>query len=110
MIEASLQARGRDPADKPENFDEWNVRNLGERLTEIFMRPYNFKVWAIPATKVPICTVFDTPLPYHTTGLTTRFPLILDERDVAWRASCCPQRQAAYVQRGSQQGRWTLGT
>lgn len=52
LIEASLQARGRDPADKPKNFDDWNVRNLGEYLTEIFMRPYNFKVWAIPTTKV----------------------------------------------------------
>ncbi|KAG8404823.1 hypothetical protein J3459_016637 [Metarhizium acridum] len=50
IIEAALQARGRDPADKPKNFDEWNVRNLGERLTEIFMRPYNFKVWAVPTT------------------------------------------------------------
>ncbi|OAA47190.1 UDP-galactopyranose mutase [Beauveria brongniartii RCEF 3172] len=52
LIEASLQARGRDPADKPKNFDEWNVRNLGEYLSEIFMRPYNFKVWAIPTTKM----------------------------------------------------------
>ncbi|KAM3511817.1 hypothetical protein MY11210_004508 [Beauveria gryllotalpidicola] len=52
LIEASLQARGRDPADKPNNFDEWNVRNLGEYLTEISMRPYNFKVWAVPTTKM----------------------------------------------------------
>ncbi|KAK8920225.1 hypothetical protein VCV18_007526 [Metarhizium anisopliae] len=50
IIEAALQARGRDPADKPKNFDEWNIRNLGQRLTDIFMRPYNFKVWAVPTT------------------------------------------------------------
>ncbi|KAJ3480460.1 hypothetical protein NLG97_g8066 [Lecanicillium saksenae] len=49
-IEASLRARGRDPADKPKNFDEWNLRNIGEYVTENFMRPYNFKVWAIPTT------------------------------------------------------------
>lgn len=54
VIEASLQARGRDPSDKPKNFDEWNIRNLGERLTEIFMRPYNFKVWAVPTTMVKL--------------------------------------------------------
>ncbi|KAM3523743.1 hypothetical protein NHJ13051_004931 [Beauveria bassiana] len=34
LIEASLQARGRDPADKPKNFDEWNMNAtwLGERV------------------------------------------------------------------------------
>lgn len=52
LIDAALDARVRDPSDKPKNFDEWNVRNVGERLTEIFMRPYNFKVWAVPTTKV----------------------------------------------------------
>ncbi|KAJ3207348.1 hypothetical protein HDU67_007528 [Dinochytrium kinnereticum] len=31
----------------PKNFDEWIVRNMGEGLAELFMRPYNFKVWAI---------------------------------------------------------------
>jgi UDP-galactopyranose mutase len=44
----------RSPSDKPANFDEWNIRNVGERLNEIFMRPYNFKVWAVPTTKVCI--------------------------------------------------------
>ncbi|KAJ4421746.1 hypothetical protein N0V82_003590 [Gnomoniopsis sp. IMI 355080] len=52
LIDAALEARTRDPTDKPKNFDEWNVRNVGERLTEIFMRPYNFKVWAVPTTKM----------------------------------------------------------
>jgi UDP-galactopyranose mutase len=52
LIEAAIQARARSPSDKPANFDEWNIRNVGERLNEIFMRPYNFKVWAVPTTKV----------------------------------------------------------
>jgi protoporphyrinogen oxidase len=52
LIDAALKARVRSPQDKPSNFDEWNIRNVGERLTEIFMRPYNFKVWAVPTTKV----------------------------------------------------------
>ncbi|KAK7737038.1 hypothetical protein SLS53_006795 [Cytospora paraplurivora] len=51
LIDAALDARGREPSDKPKDFDEWNVRNVGLRLTEIFMRPYNFKVWAVPTTK-----------------------------------------------------------
>ena len=34
--------------DKPVNFDEWILRVMGEGIANIFMRPYNFKVWAIP--------------------------------------------------------------
>nr|RBQ88785.1 hypothetical protein FVER53263_11136 [Fusarium verticillioides] len=52
LIDAVIQARARSPSDKPANFDEWNIRNVGERLNEIFMRPYNFKVWAVPTTKM----------------------------------------------------------
>ena len=35
---------------KPTNFDEWIVRVMGEGIANIFMRPYNFKVWAFPTT------------------------------------------------------------
>lgn len=52
LIDAAIEARARSPADKPKNFDEWNIRNVGNRLNEIFMRPYNFKVWAVPTTKM----------------------------------------------------------
>ncbi|KAJ3167417.1 hypothetical protein HDU88_002339 [Geranomyces variabilis] len=33
---------------KPKNFDEWIIRNMGDGIADLFMRPYNFKVWAIP--------------------------------------------------------------
>jgi protoporphyrinogen oxidase len=52
LIDAAVEARARAPSDKPKNFDEWNIRNVGHRLNEIFMRPYNFRVWAVPTTKV----------------------------------------------------------
>jgi protoporphyrinogen oxidase len=58
LIDAALEARVRATSDKPKNFDEWNVRNVGERLTEIFMCPYNFNVWAIPTTKVRVQAQF----------------------------------------------------
>ncbi|KAJ5597908.1 hypothetical protein N7537_007992 [Penicillium hordei] len=32
--------------------EEQNTRNVGERLNEIFMRPYNFKVWALSLSKM----------------------------------------------------------
>jgi len=37
---------------KPANFDEWIVRNMGEGIADIFMRPYNYKVWGVPTTMV----------------------------------------------------------
>ncbi|KAI1296137.1 FAD/NAD(P)-binding domain-containing protein [Xylaria venustula] len=52
LIDAALVARTRSPSDKPKNFDEWNIRNVGNHLNEIFMRPYNFRVWAVPTTKM----------------------------------------------------------
>jgi len=39
----------------PSNFDEWIMRVMGEGIANIFMRPYNFKVWAIP-TPLMQCT------------------------------------------------------
>lgn len=50
LIDAALEHRVANT--KPQNFDEWIVRNCGEGLADIFMRPYNFKVWAVPTTKV----------------------------------------------------------
>ena len=38
--------------DKPANFDEWIMRVMGEGIANIFMRPYNFKVWAVPTTEM----------------------------------------------------------
>ncbi|ORY89367.1 hypothetical protein BCR35DRAFT_320586 [Leucosporidium creatinivorum] len=50
MIDAAeVRARA---ADKPKNFDEWIVRMMGTGLADIFMRPYNFKVWATPTTEM----------------------------------------------------------
>ncbi|KAI1616533.1 UDP-galactopyranose mutase [Exophiala viscosa] len=50
LIDAALQARV--AIDKPKTFDEWILRNQGVGLADLFMRPYNFKVWAVPTTKM----------------------------------------------------------
>ncbi|KAI5278499.1 hypothetical protein KEM52_004659, partial [Ascosphaera acerosa] len=36
----------------PLTFDEWILRNMGVGLADLFMRPYNFKVWAVPTTEM----------------------------------------------------------
>ncbi len=38
----------RSPRPKPENFGEWIDATFGPGLMSVFMRPYNFKVWAFP--------------------------------------------------------------
>lgn len=50
MIDAALEARVANT--KPQNFDEWIVRMMGVGIADLFMRPYNYKVWAVPTTKV----------------------------------------------------------
>ncbi|EIW52822.1 UDP-galactopyranose mutase [Trametes versicolor FP-101664 SS1] len=37
-------------SDPPQTFDEWIVRTMGVGVADLFMRPYNFKVWGVPAT------------------------------------------------------------
>jgi protoporphyrinogen oxidase len=50
MIDAALEARVSNT--KPKDFDDWIMRNNGQGIADAFMRPYNFKVWAVPTTKV----------------------------------------------------------
>ncbi|KAL6246729.1 hypothetical protein RBB50_006036 [Rhinocladiella similis] len=50
LIDAALEARVANT--KPKDFDEWLLRNQGVGICDLFMRPYNFKVWAVPTTKM----------------------------------------------------------
>jgi protoporphyrinogen oxidase len=37
---------------RPQNFREWIDATFGQGLADVFMVPYNFKVWAYPATEM----------------------------------------------------------
>jgi len=37
---------------KPANFEEWMVSIMGEGIADLFMKPYNFKVWAYPPSEM----------------------------------------------------------
>ncbi len=38
----------KNPAPPPKNFREWILATFGEGIAEVFLLPYNFKVWAHP--------------------------------------------------------------
>ena len=40
------------PRKKPGNFKEWIILTFGQGIAEIFLLPYNFKIWAYPAEKL----------------------------------------------------------
>jgi protoporphyrinogen oxidase len=50
LIDSALEVRVANT--KPKDFDEWILRMTGEGIANIFMRPYNYKVWAVPTTKM----------------------------------------------------------
>ncbi|CAM1503977.1 Fc.00g015680.m01.CDS01 [Cosmosporella sp. VM-42] len=50
LIDSALECRVANT--KPKDFDEWILRMTGEGIADIFMRPYNYKVWAVPTTKM----------------------------------------------------------
>lgn len=54
LLEAAEKRRGGDKsaAPKPVTFDEWILTYLGSGIADLFMRPYNFKVWATPTTEM----------------------------------------------------------
>ncbi len=52
LLDAYTALKSGEVTDKPKNFDEWIVRYMGVGIANLFMRPYNFKVWAFPTTTV----------------------------------------------------------
>lgn len=50
MIDAAMEHQVN--KSKPSNFAEWIERMMGKGISEIFMKPYNWKVWAVPVESV----------------------------------------------------------
>ncbi len=59
MLDAAIESRL--TTTKPANFDEWILRMTGKGVADLFMRPYNLKVWAVPTTMVQsFCPAFNS--------------------------------------------------
>lgn len=47
-LEGLIDVHRIEHSDKAQNFEEQFTRQMGEGIADLFMRPYNFKVWAVP--------------------------------------------------------------
>jgi protoporphyrinogen oxidase len=67
---------------RPANFKEWIIATFGTGIAEIFLLPYNFKVWAYPAEQMTHDWVGDR---VAVTDLTrVLHNLIFEKDDVSW--------------------------
>ena len=72
----------RNPRARPENFAAWIDACFGPGLAEVFMRPYNFKVWAHPPEEMNAVWVGER---VATTDLARVLSnLVLQKDDVSW--------------------------
>lgn len=51
LLEAA-ELRAATPTVKPVTFEQWIDRNLGKGIGEMFMHPYNFKVWGVKTSEM----------------------------------------------------------
>ncbi len=50
--EGSDSSSIQNPKSKIQNFEDWMLSTFGRGITELFMYPYNFKVWAYPPSQM----------------------------------------------------------
>ena len=54
-----IELRGSPPKAPPTTFDDWILQSFGEGIADVFMRPYNTKVWAYPPSEMNIAWMGD---------------------------------------------------
>lgn len=66
----------------PRNFSEWIVASFGEGLAEIFLRPYNWKVWGFPLDAMSWKWVGERVAPVNLSRIIENY--VYKRDDVAW--------------------------
>lgn len=52
IVEDMIYVAQNPPVIKPANFEEWILASFGKAFADVFMFPYNYKVWAYPPKKM----------------------------------------------------------
>lgn len=66
----------------PANFKEWIFRTFGEGLADVFMIPYNYKVWAFPAEMMNYTWIGERVAVTDLERLTKN--IIFEQEDISW--------------------------
>lgn len=67
---------------KPANFEEWILATFGQGLADIFMFPYNFKVWAYPPKEMSYSWIGERVAVTDLQRVTKN--IIFEQDDVSW--------------------------
>lgn len=70
------------PSKQPENFGEWIDHVFGPGIAEVFMRPYNYKVWATPPERMQYSWIGERVSVIDLNKVLEN--LVLGKDDVAW--------------------------
>ncbi|MEF2144648.1 MAG: FAD-dependent oxidoreductase [Desulfovibrionaceae bacterium] len=73
---------GRRPDTRPENFGQWIDTVFGQGIAELFMRPYNFKVWATPPERMSYSWIGERVSVVDMEGVLRN--VVLEQDDVGW--------------------------
>ncbi|MBK8640430.1 MAG: FAD-dependent oxidoreductase [Chromatiaceae bacterium] len=101
-----LALAGQDPNPEtrpapPRDFDDWILRTFGEGIADLFLRPYNFKVWAYPPALLNATWVGErVAVPDLPTVLKS---LCLDQDNPSWG----PNNRFRFPNRGGTGAIWT---
>ncbi len=97
-----LEITNGDPTPRPPgNFDDWILRTFGEGIAEVFLRPYNSKVWAYPPSLLNATWVGErVAVPDLPTVIKS---LCLDQDNPSWG----PNNRFRYPKRGGTGAIWT---
>ncbi len=99
-IEGLLALREQPPAAPPRNFREWILQTFGAGIAELFMLPYNEKVWAWPPETLQHRWVGDRVAVTDLRRVLER--VILEQDDTAWG----PNARFAFPRRGGTGAIW----
>jgi protoporphyrinogen oxidase len=70
------------PAARPASFEEWLLATFGRGLCDVFMFPYNNKVWAHPPRELDVCWMGDRVAPIDLRRIIRN--VVLRKDDISW--------------------------
>ena len=100
-VRALLRLSAAPPTERPTNFGEWILSTFGEGIAEVFLYPYNTKVWAHPPETMSWHWIGDRVAVVDVEKVLEN--ILLERDDVAWG----PNNQFRFPKRGGTGAVWT---